>query len=111
MDESTLEYITRIDPSDCIRRLICDVSTGHNDFVTLENILKIEPLGKNFIDNLNAVCTCFLYCSHVCSTVLIWAVCYVGASIKGSIITKVIFDFVFFSKNVQNHFLSNLHWV
>ena len=64
------------------------------DIFQLENILKIEPLGKNFIDNLNAVCTCFLYCSHVCSTVLIWAVCYVGASIKGSIITKVIFDFV-----------------
>ena len=43
MDENTLEYITRIDPSDCIRRLICDVSTGHSDYVTLENILKILP--------------------------------------------------------------------
>ena len=43
MDETTLDYITTIDPSDCIRRLICDVSTGHKDFMALENILKILP--------------------------------------------------------------------
>ena len=43
MDENTLEYVTRIDPSDCIRRLICDVSTGNKDFVPMENILRILP--------------------------------------------------------------------
>ena len=43
MDEHTLEYITKIDPSDCIRRLICDVSTGDNDFMALGNILNILP--------------------------------------------------------------------
>ena len=28
---------------DCIRRLVCDVSTGNKYFVVLENILKILP--------------------------------------------------------------------
>lgn len=43
LDEPTFDYITRIDPSDCVRRLICDVSTGHNDFLALANILNLLP--------------------------------------------------------------------
>ena len=43
MDEATFDYVTRIDPNDCVRRLICDVSTGKNDFLALGNILNILP--------------------------------------------------------------------
>ena len=43
MDNATFDYITRIDPNDCVRRIICDVSTGHNDYLELANILNILP--------------------------------------------------------------------
>ena len=43
MDNATFDYMTRIDPSDCVRRVICDVSTGNNDFQELATVLNILP--------------------------------------------------------------------
>ena len=43
LDQATFDYITRFDPSDCTRRIICDVSTGKNDFIAFANVLNILP--------------------------------------------------------------------
>ena len=37
------DFITRIDPADCVRRIICDVSTGDDEFTELASILTILP--------------------------------------------------------------------
>ena len=43
MEKNVHDYITRFDPSDCTRRLICDAATGRKETFALKNVLEILP--------------------------------------------------------------------
>ena len=55
-----MELLFRKDPNDCIRRLICDVSTGNEEFLKFDGILRllskkddgVTPHHKKYLSSL-----------------------------------------------------------
>ena len=43
LEKGVHDYITRFDPSDCTRSLICDAATGRKETSALKNVLEILP--------------------------------------------------------------------
>ena len=43
LERSGHDYITRFNPSDCTRRLICYAATGRKETIALKNVLEILP--------------------------------------------------------------------
>ena len=41
MDRNSLELFFRKEPSDCMRRLICEVSTGNEEYLKFDGILRL----------------------------------------------------------------------
>ena len=60
MDRNSLELLFRKDPSDCIRRLICEVSTGNEEYLKFDGILRllskkdegVTPHHKKYLSSL-----------------------------------------------------------
>jgi len=60
MERNSLELLSRKDPSDCIRRLICDVSTGNEEYLKFDGILRllskkdevVTPHHKKYLSSL-----------------------------------------------------------